>query len=89
MSRARPCTASATLEFGHVRDRIDAFDIDPLAGNRGADIGLVLVIGRDDLHRLAKDRAADLADGHFGGQQRALAGDVGGDAPPCRSEPRS
>ena len=53
----------------HVHDRIDAFDIEPAAGDRRADIRLVLVIRRDDLHRLAEDLAIDLPHGHLGGDQ--------------------
>ena len=66
---------------GHVGEDVDALPVDPFAGDRRADIGLVLVVGRDDLdlHARAFGLQAVL-DRHAGGGDRALAGDVGIDA---------
>ena len=75
-SRATSCTASATLDR-HVDDNIDPVIVVPLAGDRAADIGLVLVVGADDLDLLAVDRAAEIGDRHLGRFDRAGAADVG------------
>ena len=42
-------TASATEEVGHVDDHVDLVDVEPLAHDVGADVGLVLVVGEHDL----------------------------------------
>ena len=47
--RVTSATASATGGERHVEDGVHAFLIDPAAGDGAADIGLVLVIGEDDL----------------------------------------
>jgi hypothetical protein len=48
-----------------------------LPGDRSADIGLVLVIGGDDLDRLAGNLVAHLLGRHAGGDRRSFAGKVG------------
>ena len=58
---------------GHV----DVFGIEPAAGNRRADVGLVLMIGNGDLDRLAKYGAAGILDRHACGDRRAWASQVG------------
>ena len=40
----------------HVDDHVDALDVDPLADDVGADVGLVLVVGRQHLDRRAAER---------------------------------
>src|SRR6202012_2584043 len=40
---------------GHVEDRVDLLVVIPVAGDVDADVGLVLVVGRDHLDRLALD----------------------------------
>ena len=56
---------------------VDLADLEPLAGNRGADIGLVLMIGEHDLDRLAEHRAAGILDRHARGDHRARAAQIG------------
>jgi hypothetical protein len=47
---------------GHVDDDVDAVNIDPAPRYRSTNIGLVLVIGVDDLDRLACRLAAKILD---------------------------
>jgi hypothetical protein len=56
---------------------IDAFGIEPAAGDCRADVGLVLVVGDGDLDRLAEHRTAGVLDRHAGGNRRAGAAQVG------------
>ena len=58
---------------GHV----DLVGIEPLARDRGADIGLVLMVGEHDLDRLAKHRAAGILDRHARGNDRAGTAEIG------------
>jgi hypothetical protein len=51
-----------------------------MEGDADADVGLVLMIGADDLDLLAFDRAAEILRGHLRGGERAFAGAVGIDA---------
>src|SRR6202023_3351247 len=48
-----------------VEDRVDLVIVIPVAGDIDADIGLVLVIGGDDLDRLAHDLAAVIGNRHL------------------------
>jgi hypothetical protein len=62
----------------NVRDGIDALGVVPLARDVGADVGLVLVVGRDDLHlefRLVL--LLEILDGELGRDDRAGTADVG------------
>src|SRR6202165_5296930 len=47
--------------------------VDPLAGNRGPDVGLVLVVGEHDLDWLAEHRAPGILDRHARSDDRAWA----------------
>ena len=49
---------------GHVDNGVHAVHVDPAPCNRGADIGLVLVVGVNDLDRLARGLAAEILDCH-------------------------
>ncbi len=60
-----------------VGDRIDPVLIEPLARDRGADIGLVLMVGGDDLDALAGDLAAEILGGELRGDRRAAPRAVG------------
>ena len=61
----------------HVDDDVDAVLVIPLARDGGADVGLVLVVGRDDLDLQALVGRLEILDRHARGDHRALAGDVG------------
>ena len=58
---------------GHV----DVIGVEPLARDRRADIGLVLVVGDDDVDRLAEYRSAGILNRHPRGDDRAGAAEVG------------
>jgi len=60
-----------------VGDRVDTLLVYPLARDVGADIGLVLVVGKDDLDRFAEHLAAIILDGHARGDHRSGTGIVG------------
>ena len=62
---------------GQVGDHIDPVLVEPFAGDRGGDIGLVLMVGADDFDLLAVQRAAEIGDGHFDRLDRAGAGKIG------------
>jgi hypothetical protein len=66
--------------IGHVDDGIDLVDVEPLPGDRGAEIGLMLVVGSDDLDLLAKHGGAEFLHRELRRDHRALAADIGGDA---------
>ena len=56
-------TASATEEVGTSTIDIDLVDVEPLAHDVGADVGLVLVVGDDDLDLvMALRRLAEVLD---------------------------
>jgi hypothetical protein len=65
---------------GNVDDRVDVFHVVPARRDRRADIGLVLVIGEDDLDRLAQHGAAEILRGHARGDHRSLSGQISVDA---------
>ena len=49
--------AKADRRIRRVGNRVDAVDVEPLAGDGKSDIGLVLVIGGEHFRRLAEHRA--------------------------------
>ncbi|MGY3353918.1 hypothetical protein ACVWZK_000581 [Bradyrhizobium sp. GM0.4] len=57
----------------HVDDGVDALDIEPFARDCIADVGLVLVIGIDDLDLDALAAAVEILSGHARGLDRAHA----------------
>ena len=57
-----------------IGDGVDAVEIEPAPRDGGADIGLVLMIGGDDLDRNAVDLVAELFGRHLGRFDRAGAG---------------
>jgi hypothetical protein len=65
---------------GQVGDGIHVFGVEPAAGDGGAHVGLVLVVGKNDFDFPAQHLAAQLFDGNARGFQRPLAGGIGGDA---------
>ena len=64
--------------IGHVDNGVHAVHVDPAPRYRGADIGLVLVVGMDDLDRLARGPAAEILDCHARRFDRAFARGVQG-----------
>jgi hypothetical protein len=56
---------------------VDLADLEPFAGNGGADIGLVLVVGEHDLDGLAESRAAGILYRHARGNHRARTTQIG------------
>ena len=78
-SRAPPPAPPAPAR-SHVHDGIHLLRVVPLARAGGGDVGLVLVIGHQQVDLLAQHLAAEIGDGHLGGSGAALAGDVGVDA---------
>ena len=61
----------------HVDDDVDLVDVDPGARDVGADVGLVLMVGADDLDLHAFLLAAEILDRHLRGDDGAGTGDVG------------
>ncbi len=61
----------------HVENRIDRAPIEPFARLRRRDIGLVLVIGKDELDWTAEHLPSEIVDGHLGGGDAAGPSDVG------------
>src|SRR3954466_14689333 len=76
-SRVTSATASDTEEVGTSRMRSTPLLIVPLPSDRGAIVRLVLVVGRDNLGLDALVGRLEVLDRHFGGDDRAWAGDVG------------
>ena len=58
-------------------DHVDAFDLIPAPGDTDAEIGLVLVIGRDHFDLLAEHAAAKILHRHLGGLERPFAAVIG------------
>ena len=73
-------TASATDGGRHVDDHVDAVGVVPLAGDGRADVGLVLVVGRDELDLDARLSMPEVLDGHRARDDRAGAREVGVEA---------
>ena len=61
----------------HVDDHVDLVGVEPLPGHLGADVGLVLVVGGDDLDLQSLLVGAEVLDGHTGRHHGALAGEIG------------
>src|SRR4030088_1653040 len=61
----------------HVEDRIDFLVVIPVAGDADADVGLVLMVGRDHLDGLARHPAAVIGNRYLHGGKRAFARGVG------------
>ena len=59
---------------GDVEDDVDAVAVEPLAGDAGADVGLVLVVGGD--HFDIEAMAAEVLHGLLGADHRGLAADL-------------
>src|SRR5690242_14600918 len=60
---------------GDVHQRVEMLRVEPLARLRRGDVGLVLMVGRDDLDRLAEHLPAEILDRHLGCRLAAGAGD--------------
>ena len=67
-----------------VEKHLDALIVQHVAGDVGGKVGLVLMIGRDDLDLAAQHFAAKILDRHFRGGLRARPGDIGVKARTCR-----
>ena len=63
--------------IGHVDDDVDLVDVEPLPRDRGADVGLVLMIARDDVDLPALGGEAGILDRHLGRQRRAGTAEIG------------
>jgi hypothetical protein len=61
---------------GDVKNGIQPVLLEPLAGDRGCNVGLVLVIGGQHLNGLAKNFSAELLDGHLSRGDRAFSRDI-------------
>ena len=72
-------TASATAKV-EADDHVDFFSVEPLAGNRGTDVGFILVVGEYHLDRLAEHCTASVRDGHSCGDHRARTAQIGVEA---------
>src|SRR5207302_5033991 len=59
-----------------VDEHIDLLDVDPLLADIGADVGLVLVIGRDQVDLPALGEKAGILDRHLRGDGRAGAANI-------------
>ena len=71
-------TASAqSAELTTSRTRFDALVVEPLPGERGGGVGLVLVVGEDDLYRTSQHLPAEIVDRHARGCDASLAANVG------------
>jgi hypothetical protein len=63
-------------QFGN---HVDVLDLVPAPRDGGGEIRLVLVVGGDDVDRLAEHTAAEILDRHLGGFERILAAVIGVD----------
>ena len=61
---------------GQLHDRVDAVAVVPLPRDGRGDVGLVLVVGREDLDRDAVDLAAHILHRHLRGLDGALAAEL-------------
>jgi len=61
----------------HVDDRIDLVDVEPLPGDGGANVGLVLVIAGDEIDGPALGLEAGVLDRHLRRQRRTGTCEVG------------
>ena len=62
--------------LGDIDDDVGAVVVKPVARNGGADIGLGLVVARDDFDRPAQHLAAEILDRHLRRKQRARTHDI-------------
>ena len=69
--------ASPTPELAEIDEHVDLLDVDPLLADIGADVGLVLVVGRNDLDLPALGEQPGILDRHLRGHGRAGPADVG------------
>ena len=76
-SRTTSLTARATLEVGTSRMAFDVIDVDPLPHDVDADVGLVEVVGVDNLDFHAVSGGIEILHRHLGGDDGALPADVG------------
>ena len=67
--------------IGDIDDGVDLAVVEPAAHDLHADVGLHLVVGADDLDRLAEHGGAEFLDRHLGGLDRTGAAVI---APPAR-----
>ena len=71
---------------GHIQDCLDALVVKPLSGERGGGVGLVLVVGEDDLYRTIRSTfAAEVIDRHACGGDVSLPADIGVKGPAMSS----
>ena len=61
---------------GHIHDHVHAVAVIPLAGETGADIGLVLVVAVDDFHGVAVHLGGEFLDGLLGADEGGFAAGV-------------
>ena len=69
------CESNARI--GHIDDQVHVVDIEPLIGDAGADVGLVLMVGGNeiDLHVLVA--GGEIGNGKLRGSNRAGSADIG------------
>jgi hypothetical protein len=77
VARATSCTARPTLEVGTSAIICTPVAVEPLPGHRGAEVGLVLVVGADDFDLLAEHAAAVILDRHLRRRHGARPGIIG------------
>ena len=80
---ARLCNLAGGKRGGGGRDveqHLDALIVQHVTGDVGGEVGLVLMIGRDDLDLAAQYFAAKILGRHFRGHLRARPGDIGVEA---------
>ena len=58
-------------------DHVDFLGVEPLPGDRGPDIGFVLVVGEYHFDRLAEHGAAGVGDGHTRRDDGTRAAEIG------------
>jgi hypothetical protein len=83
-SRSSELMVRPTAEFGTSTTGVDAIDIEPFAHDRGSHVGLVLVIGVDDLDLDTLAAAVEILRRHPRGFHRTHAVGVLEDAGRCR-----
>ena len=79
-SLARLAIASADAGAGEIDEHVDLLDVDPLLADVDADVGLVLVIRRDQVDLPALGQQPEILDRHLRGDRRAGAADIGVEA---------
>ena len=66
----------------YVDNDVDALLIEPVASGVDRDVGLILVVRRNDIHLHALFRRFEVFDRQFGGNDKSFTGRVGIDARP-------